>query len=169
MTRLLSILLGVLIAASAITPTPVTGRPRNTGGSYSVVVAGHFKGPGTASISGTSLTVTANVTGQKGVTGQLTFSAPIRADHRFSVTGSVINQSAVFTGRIDAPDDQKERGIKGVRISATFKTNDGRFGRIIGWVPNDTRFPLDEFPGRGKGPPAGPGGGGGGNDKDDND
>jgi hypothetical protein len=129
----------------------VTAKPREKTGSYSVAVAGAFKGPGSANVAGINVFVDATVTDTNGASGALTFKVQLKGDNRFSVTGSVFGQSAQFTGRIDAPDDQKERGIKGVRISATFKTADGRYGRIIGWVPNDNRMPKDDHPGKGQG------------------
>ena len=151
MRRILSILLLVLVAAWASAPSAVTAKPREKAGSYNVAVAGAFKGPGSATVSGNNLTVNATVTARNGATGPLTFSVPLKGDNRFSVTGSVIGQSAQFTGRVDAPDDQKEKGIKGVRISATFKTADGQHGKIMGWVPNDNRMPKDDHPGKGPG------------------
>ena len=151
MRKFLSILLLVLVAAWASVPGAVTAKPREKAGSYSVAVAGAFKGPGSASIAGNNLTINATVTDKNGATGPLTFSVPMKVDNRFSVTGSVIGQSAQFTGRVDAPDDQKEKGIKGVRISATFKTADNRYGKIMGWIPNDNRMPKDDHPGKGQG------------------
>jgi hypothetical protein len=155
-----------LLAVSAFAPTPAAGKPRATAGTYTLAVAGGFKGQGTANVTGNTVTINATVTDLKGVTGALTFSVTLKKQNHFNVTGTVIGQTATFTGRLDVPDDQKERAIKGVRITCTLKTADGRYGKIIGWVPNDKRFPNDDHPNGGNGNGDGNGNGngnGGGN------
>jgi len=159
MRRIVSIVLVGLVAVLALGPTPAAGKPRATAGDYAVAVAGAFKGSGTAKVTGNTVTINATVTDLKGATGALTFSVTLKKQNHFNVTGMVIGQTATFTGRLDVPDDQKERAIKGVRITSTFKTADGRYGKIIGWVPNDRRFPNDDNPNSGNGNGAGNGNG----------
>ena len=152
MTPRLSILTILLITGAALSPARVTGKPREVVGSYSVAVAGAFKGSGTGDVAKNKLTVTAQVTDLKGVKGSLSFTAQIRGSH-FSVPGTVLGQAAQFTGRLDAPDEINERAIKGVRLTCTFKTAGGQYGKIMAWIPNDTRYPNDDPRGKGYGGP----------------
>jgi hypothetical protein len=149
MKRWLSIFAVVLVAAAASRPTDLTARPRSVEGDYNVIIRGMFKGGGVARVGANRLSIDGDVTDLKGSNGELQFKITIKRDNHFSGPGNVLGQKAIFTGRIDTPDDNKELAIRGTRIALTFKTDDGRYGRIIGYIPNDPRLPKDH-PRRGK-------------------
>ncbi len=153
MTRLFTILLLSTLAMQAFSASPPPrGSPRPRTGNYSLAIGGIVHGNGTGSISGTQLTLTADVTGDAG-SGKLDATLTLTANH-FEGTGTVLGQPATFKGRIDQPDDAQERTIRGVRITATFKTADGNYGRLIGNLPTPPQSRPDTRPtpgGRGDG------------------
>ena len=142
----------LLVAAAASRPTDLSAKPREINGDYNVVVGGMFKGRGVARIGGNNISIDGDITDTNGINGEYIFKTSIKKENRFAGTGTVMGQRARFTGRVDAPDDKREKAIKGTRITATFKTDDGRYGRIIGFIPNDKRLPIEDER-RGKKPP----------------
>jgi hypothetical protein len=151
MRRVLSICMILLVAGLAFTPATATAKPRGKDGNYNVVVGGMFKGSGTANIGGNRLRVAADVTDSDGNKGELNVTVKIEKNHHFSGNGNVNGRQAIFTGRLDTPDDLKERQLRGVRVTCTFKTDEGRYGKIMGWVPNDKRVPVDDNKDKSKG------------------
>lgn len=138
MTRrwvIFSLLLVVGATVCADTPRPRRA-PRNKDGEYNCTIGGYVTGNGNAVVSGGKVSITATgLKGDDGSSGDLTVSnLALTRDNHFSGTGTVLNRSATFSGRIDVPDDIREHAIKGVRLVATFKSSSGQYGRVIGWV-----------------------------------
>jgi len=109
-------------------------RAADSTGNYGVTVAGTYQGTGTATLSATTLSITATVADQNGNKGQL--SAPsliINANH-FTGTGSVMGVDITVQGRLDAPDGQGGTP-KTARLVGTFTTTSGGHGRLAGFVP----------------------------------
>jgi hypothetical protein len=151
MKRTLSILLVILVATLASRPGSAGARQRDGNGRYTLIIAGMFRGAGAATISGNSIRFEGNVTDWDGVNGELNCTAKLEKDnHLRGESGNVSGKKAVFLGRLDTPDDLKERAINGVRVTCTFKTEDGRYGKIMGWIPNDKRPPRDNERGTGR-------------------
>ena len=147
--RLLSILVLVLVVASALSPTFVDGKPRNAGGTFSIIVAGAYRGHGTAVIKGKRIRIDASVKDINGVGGKLNADCKVDRNHFQTESGNVIGKQATFTGRIDIPDDTRERAIRGVRLTGTFKTKEGHYGKVIGWIEGNNEMPIDDDRGRG--------------------
>ena len=144
MKRLFSMLVVLLVAAVASRPTDLSAKPRDPNGDYNVVVGGMFKGRGVARIGANNISIDGDITDTNGINGEYNVKTSIMTENRFAGIGTVMGQRARFTGRVDTPDDKREKAIKGTRITATFKTDDGRYGRIIGFIPNDKRLPIED-------------------------
>jgi hypothetical protein len=154
MKRILSILGVLLVATLASQPGVAGAKQRNGNGNYNLLIGGMFKGTGSASIAGNKIRFEGNVTDIDGVNGELNCTVQLKKDNHFiSDTGNVNGKKAAFAGRLDTPDEVNERAIRGVRVICTFRTEDGRYGKIMGWIPNDDRMPNDKERGKGKGRP----------------
>jgi hypothetical protein len=144
MSRFLSILasltlIWVTIPVVADDPGSTTDsglRPKD--GDYNITIAGYIRNNGNSSastVAGDKVNLQASVVSNStGETGQLLANLTL-VDTHFKGTGAVLGQSATFNGRLDFPDSEKERAIRGVRLVCTLKTTDGKYARIIGYVP----------------------------------
>jgi hypothetical protein len=135
MKRLAAILLllATTIALSAGAHSKNKPRPRD--GDYNVSIAGYFKGEGSGTVSGDRINLQLSVVAETGAKGTLVVPAiPLTGNH-FSGAGSFLGQPVTFNGRVDAPDDLLEKGIKGVRLVALVKTTNGRYSRLVGYIP----------------------------------
>ncbi len=102
-------------------------------------------------MAGDKISVQISVTAENGAKGDLTAPAlTIKAGH-FSGVGTFMNRPALFEGRVDAPDNDLEKGIKGVRLVSMVRA-DGRYSRLIGFIPALAKAPDDEPPTTGPGP-----------------
>ena len=159
MSRNASIL---LLLAVALMGAPLVAlakdKPRPRDGEYNVSVAGYFKGQGTGTVAGDKIKLQISVTAENGAKGDLI--APgltIEANH-FSGAGTALGQPVTFEGRVDAPDQDLEKSIRGVRLVGIVKTADGRYSKIIGFIPALAKAPdkiddedHDRDRGRGRG------------------
>jgi hypothetical protein len=147
MARNLVILLAtIVLTISAVGDSAPKGKIRDREGDYKVTVAGDYAGAGQSSVDGDTVKLQADVK-SRGGSGALTGSCTINGAH-FSGTGNVMGRPAVFKGRVDAPDEDKERTLKGVRLVCTFTVtgNDGRktYGRLVGYIPAQAAAPEDD-------------------------
>lgn len=154
-----SLILLVMAFALAASATAIAkGKPRPKEGDYPLSVAGVVKGTGYATISGTKLKIQADVTDGAGRNGNIDAGNLTIRKNDFNGSGSVMGQAATFTGRIDQPSDADERALRGVRLVCTFKTADGRYGRIVGSLPPPPGgSSVDADPDRDRNKPAPPG------------
>jgi len=147
MPRKVLILLSLIaVSMTAVADSEPKGKPRPRNGDYNITVAGDYAGVGTANVGPDRVKLQANVKGPGG-SSILNGNCPINGTH-FSGTGNVNGKAAVFKGRLDAPDDEQERAIKGVRLVCTFTvTGDGAektYGRIVGYVPSQAAAVDDD-------------------------
>ncbi len=106
---------------------------RSQDGSYDLTVSGYYKGTGTASVSATTVTITANLLDASGAsftftTDTLTIDGPY-----FSGNGTVGDNKVTVKGRLDAAESS--------RLLATYTSADGHRGRIAGTLPTDAGDP----------------------------
>ena len=130
---------------------------------YNVKFAGSLTGEGTASMGGTTVSITGTVADTNGKKGSFEAkSLSIAADGRhFSGTGSAIGQKVEVSGRLDAAGNA-EATLKTQRVTATFTTADGDHGRIVGFIPvPENTLPPAKRPPSTPTPPSSPGGPGG--------
>jgi hypothetical protein len=157
MKRNLAILFLLLLAMVLPADAKPKGNPRQRDGSYNVSVGGYLKGDGNATVSGDQLQVQINVTSEDGLKGTLTAPGLTIVGTHFSGSGTFQTQKVIFDGRVDAPDNDVEHGIKGVRLTAVVKTLDARYSRLVGYIPAFAKAPDPPTPpddddrGRGKG------------------
>ena len=99
-------------------------------GVYVLEVRGYLKGSGTATVTAAGISIDANVTDEAGRRTQLKLDATSSklSKDRFTGTGKAFGQNVSINGRIDPPTG----AIKVTRITATYGTANGRFGRISG-------------------------------------
>lgn len=113
--------------------------PRPKDGNYNLTIAGFIRSSGEVSgstVAGDQVNLQAGVvsaaTGEKGT---LTAIGLKLDGQYFTGDGTVMGESATFNGRIDFPDSEKERAIRGVRLVCTVKTASGNYARLVGYVP----------------------------------
>ncbi|MDB5324386.1 MAG: hypothetical protein JWN40_6017 [Phycisphaerales bacterium] len=135
MKRNLAILALLLLALMLPADANPKGKPRQREGNYNVSIGGYLKGDGMATIAGDQLAIQINVMSEDGAKGPLSAPNLTIVGTHFSGSGTFQSQKVSFEGRVDAPDNDVERGIKGVRLSAVVKTADARYSRLVGYIP----------------------------------
>jgi hypothetical protein len=127
----------LLLAACATTVIARSrSKPREKEGDYNFTVAGYVRGTGTATVSGERIKLQANVTTDDGATGELNASSLTLKSNHFSGTGNLMGEQATFEGRLDVPDNDYEKAIRGVRLACMVKTPAGRYAKLIGYIPS---------------------------------
>jgi hypothetical protein len=158
MKRNLAILFLLLLAMVLPADAKPKGKPRQRDGDYNVSIGGYLKGEGNATVAGDQLNIQINVTAEDGPKGPLNAPNLTIVGTHFSGSGTFQSQKVIFDGRIDAPDNDVEHGIKGVRLTAVVKTTSAepRYSRLVGFIPSyakapDPQPPEEDDRGRGKG------------------
>lgn len=153
MKRKFAILLTlVAVGLTSIADSAPRARPRERDGAYTVTIAGDYVGHGQSStVVGDKVRLNANVTG-RGSSGLLNATLLLNGTH-FTGAGLVIGNTADFKGRLDAPDDDRERAIKGVRLVASFvvtnrDTGEKSYGSLVGYLPAQSTTAIDDDPDR---------------------
>lgn len=113
--------------------------PRPKDGNYNLTIAGFIRSSGEVSgstVAGDQVNLQATViSAETGEKGTLTAIGLKLTGQYFTGDGTVMGQPATFNGRIDFPDSEKERAIRGVRLVCTVKTTTGNYARLVGYVP----------------------------------
>jgi hypothetical protein len=109
--------------------TPGRRSPRSSDGNYQVVVTGYYFGQGSGTITDTTVTLSVPLKADDGSTPTLQAPSLTIDGTYFSGTGTIGSATANIQGRLDA--------ARASRLTATFKTSDGHFGRIAGTLPSD--------------------------------
>ena len=110
-------------------------KPRQREGNYNISVGGVAQGVGNATVSPTRVNIDATVTAGDNTKGKVSATNLKISKGTFTGTGTAMGQTADFKGRLDAPDDDDERAIRGVRLVCTVKTADGRYLKVMGFIP----------------------------------
>jgi hypothetical protein len=154
MVRRLHILM-LLVVALMVAPDSSgksRGKPRRSDGGYQLKVAGFYYGQGTAQVSGGSgvhLSFTL-IPEDGGRSGAVDVTLPL-VGNRFVGDSTFLGAPIHVEGRIDAPDDEKERTIRGVRLICRLRTATLKYASIVGFVPElaNTRDAIDDNGGEG--------------------
>jgi len=141
MKRNLAILFLLMLAMVLPADAKPKGKPRQRDGSYNVSIGGYLKGDGNATVTGDQLQIQINVMSDDGAKGLLNAPNLTIVGTHFSGSGTFQSQKVIFDGRVDAPDDDVEHGIKGVRLTAVVKTLDSKYSRLIGYIPAFAKAP----------------------------
>ena len=141
MARHLSTLILVVLA---LTLAPVStaksrAKPRKSDGNYTLKVGGYLVGQGTAEVkAGSGVKLKLDIASDRGGKPErVEISMPLSGT-RFLGDAKVLGKPAHFQGRIDIPDDDKERALRGVRLVCRIRTTDDRedkFAYVVGFVP----------------------------------
>lgn len=102
---------------------------RSQNGSYTARVAGYFTGLGTAEVGDESVSLRVGLTAPGGISGELRAENLAINGPYFSGTGTAIGKAVVIRGRLDA--------AKASRLVATFRSSDGRLGRLVATLPGE--------------------------------
>jgi hypothetical protein len=132
----------ILILLAGVATTVIAksrGTPRPKDGDYNFTVAGYVHGSGVGTVGAERLKLTADVTAGDGAKGELNAANLVLRNNHFSGTGNVLGEQVTFEGRIDVPSDETERAIRGVRLVCLVKTNDGRYAKLIGYIPSQAQ------------------------------
>ena len=142
-----------LIVALTVAPTSTAksrNKPRPSGGTYTLTVAGYVLGQGSADVSpGSSVHLQLTIKPESGGKGDtIDVTLPLGSNNRFIGDGTVLDRPAQFEGRLDVPDDDKERLLRGVRLVCRFHTTDAqpvRYASVVGYIPAlaDARDRID--------------------------
>ena len=106
---------------------------RSQDGTYNLTVSGYYKGTGTASVSPTTVTITANVLDANGASFTFTADALTIDGPYFSGNGTIGDSKVTVKGGLDAAESS--------RLLATYTSADGHRGRIVGTLPTDAGDP----------------------------
>jgi len=147
MKRNLAILFLLLLAMVLPADAKPKGKPRDRDGSYNVSIGGYLKGDGNATVSGDQLQIQINVTSEDGLKGTLSAPGLTIVGTHFSGSGTFQTQKVIFDGRVDAPDNDVEHGIKGVRLTAEIIAMNTRRGEYVpagmGYDRHDIQVQFD--------------------------
>jgi hypothetical protein len=135
-------LLGIALAVSVDARS--RGKPRSRDGNYTISIAGYFKGEGSGTIAGNQMNLNLNVVTADGAKGALVAPSISLNGTHFTGTGTFRGQNLTLTGRVDAPDNDLEKAIKGVRLVSLVKTSDGKYSHLVGFIP---ALAADDNPG----------------------
>jgi hypothetical protein len=147
MKWLVAILVLSAIALTVSVDARSRGKPRSRDGTYTISIAGYFKGQGSGMIAGNRITVELNVTTADGAKGTLVAPSMKLNGTHFTGKGTFKGTTLTLTGRVDAPDNDFEKAIKGVRLVSLVRTSDGRYAHLVGYIPALATAPDD--PGKG--------------------
>jgi hypothetical protein len=128
-----------------------------TTGEYTLTLAGHYTGKGSASVSDKAIKMSGSIYLASGATATFNFPSLKITDDRFSGTGTVNGISCTIDGRVDLPDakDQEtndDQALTG-RIAATLRDNNGKVARLIGIQDAASRGGKGNGNGNGNGKP----------------
>lgn len=128
--------LSLIVFAIAIGNLPRIDAPRlapsedRINGAYNVVAAGYVTGTGNAAVGASSINITMEVQDIYGESGRF-HAQGFLENGRFAITGTVLGQAVTVEGRVD-PRETRDGVMVPARISSTFRTADGSYGRICG-------------------------------------
>jgi hypothetical protein len=143
------------LLGAAITLAPVSNarsryKPRKSDGTYTLNVAGYYTGQGNAQVTtGAGVHLTLSMTPESGgKSGSVDVTLPLTGN-RFSGESTLFGKPVHFDGRLDVPDDDRERTLRGVRLVCRLKTTDpkdSKYASVIGYVPelSTARDAIDE-------------------------
>ncbi len=164
MSRLLiilcTLLLGANIAFSSGRPAPGP-KPKGTDGAYNISVRGYYRGEGTATVTGNTISLTGTLHGEKGEQGD--FAAPnlVISGNYVTGQGNILGQAVNIYGRLDPTGEGGGKKLKTARFVATVATADGHHIRIEGLLQSPPKSDAPRTPSGGgddgDGPNDGPG------------
>lgn len=139
-SHILILLALALVVAPDSTAVPRKKRPSD--GTYTLKVAGYIRGQGNAVVtSGQDVRLTlvvarVNPPRSAVAAGSVTVTLKPKTPGNNHVVGDqvLLGKLVHFEGRLDVPDDAKERAIRGVRLVCRIRSPDG-YASVIGYIP----------------------------------
>ena len=137
-------ILTLLVAAITVAPASdarTRGKPRKSDGTYNLTVAGYYTGNGKATVTSGSVHLTLTLSPEAGgKSGAVDLTMAV-IGNRFSGDTAAFEKAIHFDGRLDAPDDDKERTLRGVRLVCrmrivTPENPTYNYSSVIGFVPD---------------------------------
>jgi len=149
---LILILLGAALVLAPVSDARTRSKPRKSDGKYTLTVAGYYDGAGSAVVtSGSSVRLTLNVMQEAGgKSASVDLTMPLTGN-RFTGDSTLAGYAVHFDGRLDVPDDDKERTLRGVRLVCRMRVDTQTaagltYASVIGFVPElaTTRDAIDD-------------------------
>jgi hypothetical protein len=149
------LILALLAAALMVAPASDArsrNKPRKSDGTYNLTVAGFYTGQGNAQVTaGSGVHLTLSLAPEVGgKTASVDVTLPL-IGNRFSGDSTLSGKSVHFDGRLDVPDDDKERTLRGVRLVCRMRVTTPNqpvlnYASVIGFVPElaSTRDAIDD-------------------------
>jgi len=136
-------ILTLLVAAITVAPTSDAksrNKPRRSDGSYNLKVAGFYNGWGNATVAPGSVHLTLTLSPEAGGKSNGLDVTMTLANNRFIGNTSAFGKAIHLEGRIDVPDDDKERTLRGVRLVCRMRiVTTGspiyNYASVIGYIP----------------------------------
>jgi len=136
-------ILTLLVAAITVAPTSDAksrNKPRRSDGSYNLKVAGFYNGWGNATVAPGSVHLTLTLSPEAGGKSNGLDVTMTLANNRFIGNTSAFGKAIHLEGRLDVPDDEKERALRGVRLVCRMRivTPENpiyNYASVIGFVP----------------------------------
>lgn len=144
------------LLAAAITLAPASdaksrNKPRKSDGSYNLKVAGFYTGSGNATVAPGSVRLTLTLSPESGGRSNFVDVTMSLASNRFIGDTNAFGKAIHLEGRIDVPDDDKERALRGVRLVCRMRivTPENpiyNYASVIGYIPDlsSARDGIDE-------------------------
>lgn len=129
----LSLAFASVVYAADEDPKPPNQVPtKKVRGRYTIKIAGHYVGSGTAHATSSGIKLSARVKDPDGKEMALSARKLEVANDRFSGKGTLGGMDVEFDGRVDPPDKRGEEVLKKGRITFTFRVANGKHGRGAG-------------------------------------
>src|SRR4051812_16663756 len=162
-------ILTLLLAAISVAPNSDAksrSKPRRSDGTYSLNVAGFYTGTGKAQVTSGSVHLTLSLSPEAGGRSNSVDVTMALTANRFTGETTAFGKAIHLEGRLDVPDDDKERALRGVRLVCrlrivTPENPTYNYASVIGFVPDVPRDAIDNGDDTNKGKGNGNGNGNG--------
>ena len=117
----------LVLGLGALAKDDKSKKPPKTG-NYKLEIRGYFEGTGTAVVAASGVTITGNVKDESGRKGTFVVNNVKVSNNRFSGSGTAVGVKVDISGRVDSASGTVKVG----RVTCTYQTLAGRYGRISG-------------------------------------
>ena len=133
-------LLAVAISVAPSSDAKTRNKPRKSDGTYSLKVAGFYTGSGNAMVTPGSIQLSLTLSPEQGGKSSALGVTMSLANNRFVGDTTAFGKAIHLEGRLDVPDDEKERALRGVRLVCRMRivTPENpiyNYASVIGFVP----------------------------------
>jgi hypothetical protein len=121
-----------LLGVTALCPAVLADSTTDGQGHYAIYVRGYWTGLGDATVTASTVTVTATVQIATGQSGQLILSNLPLTNNHFIGTGTVLGIAVSVDGRVQPPDPSNRQAVTTNAVLAATVLGGGHAGRVAG-------------------------------------